>query len=173
VREQIGTTAVWCDKTETLRIVEPLHYTGCHDVLSELNYMSADLWELGRPPVGCFELPVRECRNNIESKLSAWQGKFVSVGSAHTSALLGRTLELEAGPERHDPASRNGRFFPCFWITAGTSGFIAQLEVAEPGDVKQRGAFSSSIETQRPGNMFWPQWQQGFVPESLEKTSRR
>jgi len=35
-------------------------------------------------------------------------------------------------------------------------------------DVKQRGAFSSSIETQRPGNMFWPQWQQGFLPESLE-----
>lgn len=34
-------------------------------------------------------------------------------------ALLGCTLELEAGPERHDPALRNADLDTCFRIAAG------------------------------------------------------
>ena len=34
--EQIFATAIWRDKSETLGIVEPFHYTGCHFALSKL-----------------------------------------------------------------------------------------------------------------------------------------
>lgn len=107
MREQIVTTAVWCDKTETLGIVEPLHYTGCHDVLSELNNMSADLWAVWPPTGQVLRIPRQgECRSYIVAKLPDRQEKLVYIGAGRDSGLLGCTLELEASADRHNPALR-------------------------------------------------------------------
>jgi hypothetical protein len=40
-----------------------------------------------------------------------------------------------AGPERHDPSCSNGYFFAGFWVATRTLIFVAQIEVAEAGQL--------------------------------------